>query len=614
MTSSNGTPSFCGVMAIVPALPVDTTIDRMALCLPPNAEQLKVQQDSYSLLVRGGHLISDDQIIAAVVGQPEWTDKRFATFAAERGHGAAVIAAYREHKSNFISVLSGEFAIFVADVENRKCALSTDRLGRHSVFFALLNNSLLFGTTATAVQAAFPETFTISPQSLYEYVYFHMVPAPASVFNGILKLQAAQQLEVLSPIHNRVVTYWLPPFSESSTSSIDDLGIELRETIRGAVNKSLDQNVTAAFLSGGLDSSTVAGMLAEARPGRAHTYSIGFSADGYDEMEYARITAKHFALQAHEYYVTPDDVAENLPIIAAAYDEPFGNSSAVPAYLCARRAAADGVQTMLAGDGGDELFAGNTRYAKQAIFELYWKVPVTARQYFVEPLATCLPRSVRPFSKLRSYVEQARIPLPDRLQTYNFLHRHSPHEVFSDEFLTQIHMDRPLQLQRDIYNRPRDATALNRMLYLDWQQTLADNDLRKVSRMCALAGVNVTYPLLDDRLVDLSCRIPSCWKLSKGRLRYFYKQAMSGFLPDAIIHKQKHGFGLPFGVWMKSDPILRDLCQQAIKALETRNIFQRDFLQSIFVLHDSTHAAYYGELVWILTVLEIWLQKHSGSA
>ena len=130
--------------------------------------------------------------------------------------------------------------------------------------------------------------------------------------------------------------------------------------------------------------------------------------------------------------------------------------------------------------------------------------------------------------------------------------------------------------------------------------------------MCALAGVDVTYPLLDDSLVEFSCRIPSRWKLRRGHLRHFYKQAMSGFLPDAIIHKHKHGFGLPFGVWMKSHPGLRELSQQTIKGLEQRNIFRASFLQKVFALHDSAHAAYYGELVWIMTVLEVWLQSHIG--
>ena len=119
-----------------------------------------------------------------------------------------------------------------------------------------------------------------------------------------------------------------------------------------------------------------------------NTYSIGFAADGFDEMEYARITGQHFATKAHEYYVTPQDVVDAIPIIAQAYDEPFGNDSAVPTYFCARMARADGIQVMLAGDGGDEIFGGNVRYAKQKVFEGYGLIPVALRRMLIEPLTT----------------------------------------------------------------------------------------------------------------------------------------------------------------------------------------------------------------------------------
>jgi asparagine synthase (glutamine-hydrolysing) len=148
------------------------------------------------------------------------------------------------------------------------------------------------------------------------------------------------------------------------------------------------------------------------------------------------------------------------------------------------------------------------------------------------------------------------------------------------------------------------------MLYLDWQITLADNDLRKVTRACELAGIEVSYPLLDDAVVELSTRIPSAQKLRHGRLRHFYKEATRDFLPAAIIEKEKHGFGLPFGVWLVEHAGLRDLARDSLEALKQRRLIRPDFIDRVLALHAEQHASYYGELVWVLVVLELWLAAH----
>jgi len=163
-------------------------------------------------------------------------------------------------------------------------------------------------------------------------------------------------------------------------------------------------------------------------------------------------------------------------------------------------------------------------------------------------------------------------------------------------------------LMREVYHRPEHATDLKRMLYLDWQQTLADNDLRKVRRSCELAGVPVRFPMLDDGLVDIAVRIPSNRLLRGRRMRDFYKQAVGGFLPPQIIDKRKHGFGLPFGVWMREDSRLRELAGDSLSDLARRPYFRSDFVHNVMNLHEAGHAAYYGELAWILMVLELWFK------
>jgi asparagine synthase (glutamine-hydrolysing) len=212
--------------------------------------------------------------------------------------------------------------------------------------------------------------------------------------------------------------------------------------------------------------------------------------------------------------------------------------------------------------------------------------------------------------KAKSYIEQARTPLPDRLQTYNFLHRHAPGDIFAEAFLEKVDTGYPLELLRENYKLDTDASTLNRMLYLDWQITLADNDLRKVSQTCSLAGVDVSYPMLDDELVALSTRIPSAMKLKGQNLRAFYKDALRGWLPDETIAKKKQGFGLPFGVWMQSEKALQELAYDNLMSIKKHHILNPGFIDELIDLHRSGHAAYYGELIWILTVFELWTKNH----
>jgi len=448
----------------------------------------------------------------------------------------------------------------------------------------------------------------VSRQGIYNYVYFHMVPCPHSVYPNLHKLQASHYL-VFENGECSVQHYWLPRFTETTQGkSFDALCGALKEALKQSVQNTLpQQGKVGAFLSGGLDSSTVTGVLSEVTDREAQAYSIGFSAEGYDEIPFARTTAQHFGIKLNEYYVTPEDVVEALPLIATSYDEPFGNSSALPAYFCARLAERDGVDTLLAGDGGDELFAGNERYDKQSVFEHYSKLPAGLRSGLLEPIVNLLPTSLPLVGKAKSYIAQAQMPLPDRLQSYNFLHRHAANEIFVEEFVEQVDIDIPLQIARDIYHRPSDASDLSRMLYLDWQITLADNDLRKVSHMCALAGVNVTYPMIDDALLEFSNEVPSQWKLKRGDLRHFYKQALTGWLPHETIHKTKQGFGLPFGVWMKTYTPLREMAYDNLLRLKNRGFIKPEFIDRTIEMHQSEHAAYYGELVWIFTVFELWM-------
>lgn len=454
---------------------------------------------------------------------------------------------------------------------------------------------------------------TIDLQSIFDYLYFHVIPSPRTIFRGVHRLPPGHYLWH-DGARLTIARYWTPDFTASTAPRPDfeSLREEFRALLLQAVRRQLDGTKPACYLSGGTDSSTVAGLIGQAAGRPAATYSIGFEAAGYDEMAYARTTARHFGTEHHEYYVTPDDLIGSMADVAAAYDQPFGNSSVLPAFHCARVARESGVTRLLAGDGGDELFGGNTRYAKQRLFAWYDHLPQGLRSHVIEPgLDFEWMDRVPPLRKARSYVEQARVPMPDRMQMYNLLGRLGPRAVLTDGFLDQVDVGAPRVHQRQTWSALDGAGALDRQLAFDWRYTLAECDLPKVRGSAELAGVDPRFPLLDLDLVAFSLRLPASYKLRGSKLRWFFKEALRGFLPDETIVKRKQGFGLPFGVWAARHAPLRELASDALRSLSARGIVRQEFVQALLTELLPSHPGYYGEMVWILTMLELWLQRHA---
>lgn len=565
-------------------------------------------------LVKSGRDISPPASFSTAqwAGSPRWRSSPGSTAAAGDGVSAeSLLEGYRRWGGNLPVHLTGSYSVAIVDPADGSMLVATDRFGRHPVFYAIADKRLIASSTLGQLVDALPHKPTLLPQALLDYVYFHMIPAPRTVFEGCFKLPPAS-VALFRDGQLRVCPHWQPEFSERA-EPVENLASDLRRALADCMQERLAEGQpVGCYLSGGLDSSTVVGLAAQAMPGRTHSFTIGFNVPGYDEMRYARIAAQKFGAIAHEYYLTPLDVVDALPLMATAFDEPFGNSSALPAYFCARMARDAGFSALLAGDGGDELFAGNERYRTQLVFEMYDLLPTALRHFAIEPAVGTLRRlGIALGKKGHSYVSQAKIRLPGRLQSYNFLERHNVEEVFASDLIERVDRHAPQSAWRERYDEVDPASALNRMLYLDWKFTLADNDLVKVCRSAQLAGIDVEFPLLDDEIVELSCRVPSYMKIRNFQLRWFYKRAMKGFLPDEILAKSKHGFGLPFGVWTRNEAALRRIIDDALSSLLGRGLFRADFLDRTVRMHRDVHASYYGELIWILSVLELWLREHA---
>ena len=525
----------------------------------------------------------------------------------------AVAEAYRNGGTSFLDKMRGPFSLAIVDPGRQVGLLAIDRLGIEPLSYALTDHGLVFATRADGVAKHPWGRGEIDSQSLYCFLYQHCVPAPRSIYRDQFKILPSELVEWRAgKVQKR--RYWSLSY-EPSRETQAALEARLLENLEAAVRDAAVGEAHAAFLSGGLDSSSVCGMLARIHNGPVDSYSIGFGTAGYDELEYARITASHFGLRAHEYTLKPEDVLETVPLLATIYDEPFANDSAVPTFHCAKLAANDGHSVMLAGDGGDEIFAGNARYVHQLLLEMYQHVPAILRRALIEPIVFNVPFGERavPVRKLRSYIEQARVPLPNRLQAYNFLERTQLAEVLEPDFLELIDPHEPLRLAREEYDRARTSSSLNRILHLDLKTTLADNDLRKVSRTCEAAGIEVRYPMLDERLVEFAASVPATLKVKNFRLRHFFKHATRGFLPAAVIRKKKHGFGLPTGIWLRDIRALADFAHAALDRMSQRGIVRRTYVNQLHSQIRGPYANYYGLMLWTLIILEYWLRQREDA-
>jgi asparagine synthase (glutamine-hydrolysing) len=498
---------------------------------------------------------------------------------------------------------------FSASIEgpDGRVALVVDRFGVEPLCWRVIDGRLRTDSRADELASLEPSA-DVDVQAIYEYLYFHVIPSPRTIFQGVSRVPAGHVVWFERGSLS-VRPYWRPSFRPvEGQPSFDALKSGFRDMLSRAVRRRVDANKPACYLSGGTDSSTVAGLIAQ-EFGRVASYSIGFDAEGYDEMHYARIASRHFGTEHHEYYVTARDVLEGMPKVAAHFDQPFGNSSAVPAFYCAQMAVSDGCRRLLAGDGGDELFGGNVRYAKQRLFELYTPVPLWLRWGLDRVLAMPGVDSMPPLRKARSYVEQARTPMPDRLDLYNLLSRVGATEILSAPLLAHVDTSDPTRHQRAVWQWPETDSWLNRHLAFDWRYTLAEADLPKVVGSASLAGLQVAFPLIDDALLGFSTTLPDNYKLRDGQLRWFFKQALQDFLPAEIITKQKHGFGLPFGVWTHTQPTLRNRMRELIASLRERGILRPGFDERLTQELLPQHPGYYGELIWILAMLELWFQS-----
>jgi len=521
-----------------------------------------------------------------------------------------VLQLYVAFGLKFVGKLLGGFALCLWDGPQQQLVLAVDRVGIESLYWARRGNRLWFASRVGAIAAARRDC-QVNSSAIVQFLIHTAVPAPISIYKNVYRLEPGTMLVCTPGGHVTTRKYWDINYSEAGEGA-NSLASQLRTKLRNSVHSHLEgcsAGNTGAYLSGGTDSSTVVAFASEVQPS-FNTFSIYFNNPHYDEIAYARIAAARYRANNYEECVRAEDAVGAIPRLIDYFDEPFANSSSIGAYRCARLAKLHGMDTLLAGDGGDELFGGNERYASDRKFALYGFVPERIRTGVVKPFAGWLPAE-GPLSLLPRYIRRAELRNPRRIMSYCFLLSNAAQDIFQPEFLEGVPVESWLRIpEAHFHSAPGASSELNRLLYMDVKMTLADNDLRKVRGTAEMAGINVRFPLLDHRLIEFSGHIPSGLKVRGYQKRYLFKRAMKGTLPEAILHKKKHGFGVPVGYWVLHHPLAKEMMSILDEPRTvSRGYFRTGFLDMVKRGNES-YPAYYGDILWVLLVLELWHRRH----
>ena len=531
--------------------------------------------------------------------------------APQESQTAALCAAlYDRLGYGFFEKLEGAFSIALWDKRQKELVAAIDGFGIKRLVYHDDDRGVRIASRISSLTADGEIDAAINPSAIANVLNFSSNLAPETIFRNVKRLRPGAVL-IASESQIRFRQFWDVSYGKGSHSDEGELSREMESVVERSVAthyKNDSPSGIGAFLSGGTDSSTIVGMMSRVKQPPAKAFSIGFEEESFDELGYAGIAAKQFRAEHHIYRVGPRDCYEALPQMVRYFDEPYGNSSAIPTYFCSRLAAQHGVKALLAGDGGDELFGGNERYALDKVFEAYQRIPRFVRRQVIEPGVAMIPLDGGVLGRARRYIRRANLPPIDRYLSFQFLKTHPLAEVFESDFLNSLGKYSIVDIPAGHYANAPATDHLDRLLYVDMKVTLADNDLPKVTCMSELAGIQARFPFLHRPVAEFAGRVPAHLKVKGREKRYLFKRAFRNLLPAEIIQKKKHGFGIPVSTWIRSDPRMRELARDVLlstRAFE-RGYFRRQFIQRLFESHEREDSTYYGDTLWTFLTLELW--------
>ena len=572
------------------------------LDLSPAGRQPMANEAGTLWIVFNGEIYNFEELRAAL--------KRPRTFRS-RTDTEVLLYLYEDYGEQCFSMLRGMFALAIWDAPAQRLVLARDRVGKKPLFYRVEEGGLTFASELKAlVVDARPD---IDPVSLHHYLTFQYVPSPRTIFKQIYKLLPGHVL-VYERGKATSHAYWTLQYGARNPGrSEQDYLEEFQSLWREAVQLRLISDVPlGAFLSGGLDSSSVVATMSRLQSRPVRTFSIGFKDDAYNELPHAREVARHCGTDHHEFVVEPSAV-DILQTLVHVYDEPFADSSAIPTYYVSKLSR-EFVTVVLNGDGGDELFAGYPRYQfAQAGPVATQGIPSAIRRGLARRVARISPRW-RGTERMRRGLERLAEPVTSAY--FNRICYFSTAEkelLYQDDFHETVCAHDSYDLMLSWFGEAKAATLLDQLLAVDTRSYLPDDLLVKVDRATMAHGLEARSPFLDHKLVEFAAALPDRLKVRAGMSKYLLKTAMRGVLPDRIIDRQKQGFGVPIDRWFRED--CREFVRDTLLSSRSlaRGYFKPERITELVDRHQEG-AGSYGYRLYALVMLELWHQAYQDGA
>ncbi len=520
-----------------------------------------------------------------------------------------IVHLYEDEGERCVERLRGMFAFAIWDRRERRLFLARDRVGKKPLHYALVGRSLVFGSEIKSLLQHPGVKREVNLQAISDFLSFGYVPDPATAFKGISKLPPGHTLTFKNGTLS-ARRYWDFDYSGDSDAPAfrqpelreEDYVERLRELIADSVRVRLVSEVPlGAFLSGGIDSSLVVAMMAREMGRPVKTFSIGFSEAGFDELRYARIAARHFGADHHEFVVTPD-ACRLVEEIVWHHDEPFADVSSVPTYIVSKMAR-EHVTVALTGDGGDEVFGGYERYVVDRRRRQYERVPAPLRRALLRT-SRAMPQGAYGKRFLRNIALE---PAARYVDSVTYFDREEQLSLFSEDARRSLDGYDPAERFKRLFARPASGSRLDHLLYLDSKTYLPGDILVKVDRMSMANSLETRAPMLDHLLIEFAQTIPASLKLRGLETKYILKRAAEGLVPDEIINRPKHGFDAPIRRWFNHE--LRELLDDTLRSASARQRGDLDHRAVLAILDEHRRGVRdHAHRLWGLLTLELWRQ------
>jgi asparagine synthase (glutamine-hydrolysing) len=526
-----------------------------------------------------------------------------------RSDTETIVHLYESFPGTFVSQLRGMFAFALWDDRNRTMILARDRVGKKPLYYYLDQQKLVFGSEIKSILQHPALKLETDDFAVSDYLSLGYIPAPKSIYRTIRKVRPGHYLRVRQGKAEEI-QYWDLSFQQGENRPEEEWREMLLDELKTAVQIRLMSEVPlGGFLSGGIDSSGVVATMASLGTQPVKTATIGFDDEAFDESKFARQVSDCLGTEHHERFVTPEKIS-TIEKLSWHYDEPFSDSSALPTYFVSQ-VAREKVTVALSGDGGDENFAGYTRYyMDQQENRMRGLLPRGFRRAVFGPLGTIYPKldwAPRFVRAKTTFQSLACDPVDGYFQSMSIFRKYEKPSILSKDLRSRLGNYDSADVFREHYNQADTRDPLSRIQYVDVKTYLTDDILTKVDRASMANSLEVRCPLLDHKLMELTASMPSTLKLKGSIGKYVFKKAMEKYLPAEIIYRQKMGFAIPMAGWFRNG--IRDFTRAHI--LETDDPYlSKTFVQKIWNQHQSGFRDRSSQL-WSILMFRLWLNRQS---